>query len=63
MTEDDQLRRMAMLIRFDPGAPDTWPRTILQRLIQIERRHGRDALMREIHKLMTRPNPSQVGED
>jgi hypothetical protein len=52
----DEELRMASFLNLDVNLPDTWPRDVLRRLIDLEVRDGRDALNREI-RMLTSPTP------
>ncbi len=54
---DNKRRRVAMLLGFDPEQPETWYLGAIDRLIEIERRDGEEAMRREVIKMMIPPAP------
>jgi hypothetical protein len=54
MSEPDATnQRMAQLLNLHPERPDTWPTELLDRLALLEMERGREALLREVTRLLS----------
>lgn len=45
---------IAVMMGFSPGHPESWPAETIERLMMQEQHEGRQALLREIRRIMNR---------
>lgn len=56
-TIDEKRQHMAASLGCSPDHPETWPDSLIERLVSIGDHKGKDALFRELMLLMTPPTP------